>query len=104
MAYWVEVHCDILSEGPRDPKRLHTWCASNRNDHPGALGVSAQKAARAAEGDARRQGWKKRGKEWACPNCWKELIEQARVRNIAAARARAAQLDTKSVPAPAESS
>lgn len=86
MAYWVEVHCNILSSGPENwsHKNIDPFCATNGNNNPAAGGQSVQKAARHAEAEARRKGWVKRGTEWICPNCRRELNEQALARSMAA--------------------
>lgn len=87
MAYWVEVHCNITSEGPANWSETHLdpFCATNRNDNPASGGPNAQRAARFAEAEARRRGWVKRGTEWICPNCRRELNDQALARSVAAA-------------------
>lgn len=94
MAYWVEVHCDVLSDGPPDWSHAHStsFCLTNNNENPAAGGQSAQKAARHAEAEAKRQRWTKRGTQWVCPRCRRELaakaLETSSSAGVAAYRAR----------------
>lgn len=73
MAYWVEVHCDVNSEGPPDPGRLEPYCYSNNGSSSGVMiaNESAAKASSIASRVARSRGWVRRRKGWVCPNCKK---------------------------------
>jgi len=73
MSYWIELHCDVLSDGPKDPGRLDAFCFTNRNDNVMAGAKNSRGSTlhtiRYLEKRARLQGWKKTRKGWACPNC-----------------------------------
>ena len=74
MTIWVEIHCDVLSDGPPDKSRIDPFCLTHRGDNHGALTLNTLNDAcdeiRALRARAVENGWEytsKRG--WACPNC-----------------------------------
>lgn len=62
MAFYVEVMCDVRTEGCL-PKGLDHICYSNAGDNP--QGVDKTTATR----EARRHGWVVRGRWACCPGC-----------------------------------
>lgn len=66
MAYWLEIHCDVLKEGrnPNDPTR--PLCRSHENENFSGWVRSIN----GLDSQAKRQGWKRfpDGK-WSCPAC-----------------------------------
>lgn len=78
MAFWIELHCDILSDGPPDPARHLPFCQSHRNESPGVMGrrSTPAKIAQRICTEAKRTGWVKTDRGWACPRCKTTLTPQ----------------------------
>lgn len=81
MAYWVELHCDVLADGPH----MQQICVTNRNDSPGVL-VKAlsdiRPAALKLRETAVKHGWLRLDRvRFACPNC-----KDPTIRKLAAMR------------------
>ena len=76
MSFYLEIHCDVLSDGPDDYVAIQPYCFSQRSNSPQILAMSRQKALiaalRALEARAKEHGWAKTRKHgWVCPNCQK---------------------------------
>lgn len=77
MSIWIELHCDIRSDGPTNLIRSRTtpFCYSNNTLSPGGLCEndrdSTIRLLRHLEKKAKDGGWKNTRKGWVCPNCAK---------------------------------
>lgn len=73
MAIWIEIHCDVRSNGPPDRGRLHPFCNSDRNENiSGMTGNSRAvflKTIRHLEKNAKSAGWVKTRDGWICSSC-----------------------------------
>jgi hypothetical protein len=72
MTYWIEVHCDIRTEGmvPHRPcGELVHRCRSNRGDNPGVMVRPDQSVVVLAANTARQAGWVRTNGRWVCPGC-----------------------------------
>jgi hypothetical protein len=71
MAFWLEIHCDVRSDGPPDPGRLDPFCWSEHGASPGILVSNGHlmTGRRMLERDAVNDGWKKSKRGWECPAC-----------------------------------
>lgn len=72
MPLWIEIHCDIKAQAPKD--FYGQWCHTDGNNNPAMLmhddRVSMMKGLHFLEKLAREQGWRKnRANGWICPNC-----------------------------------
>lgn len=73
MGIWIEIHCDVLTEGPHPDNMLRHRCESHENNNPGAMAThtraSVVRILRHLEAEARERGWRKTRGGWACLGC-----------------------------------
>lgn len=73
MSVWIELHCDVRSEGQDPHDILQSRCWEMRNDNPAAMfadSCDGRRAVAMVKSYARKQGFKRlRDGRWSCPGC-----------------------------------
>jgi hypothetical protein len=71
MSFWIEIHCDVRSDGPRDPARLRPFCHTQAGNLMGMLASNGNipKVVAMVRADALKAGWIKTRRGWECPAC-----------------------------------
>jgi hypothetical protein len=79
MSIWLELMCDVRSQGPSDYTAIENFCYTQRNENPSVKGANATNALtndiRVLNEKARSAGWNFTAKKWACPNCYAYMRE-----------------------------
>lgn len=87
MSLWIEVHCDVKSQGPKEkhgPDLLRCWCETDNGNNPSILvesdRASISKGLRILETSAKEQGWSRnKTGNWICPRCLKMITYYSKV-------------------------
>lgn len=69
---WIELHCDVRTEGRASRRSIELGCETQRNEGPNGAAASpatVPAVISAIHAEAMRRGWTRRGKKWLCPFC-----------------------------------